>query len=412
MPSAMIQGAPAYYWERDYDRITQALMGLNQMLDQKEKERERRMARDLAMLQNDPRQAAGPAGKQFMETYADDPQAVAFVQSLAAQGQSQMNLEAGQSSYFEGLYQAQQEQGRRAAEFMGVGQDLQDAADLLSEADAWAGAPQDPTLTREARLAAEIGDRQRFAQNQEDPRWTAYSSLPLEQRAEVGPWLWQKGQMPMPSILGVGMPALDPKVVLANQMGLPPEDQYNAFLQAAGLAASPGAQLQKTMQDDAQAFRAEQDRLEYERRLEAMRKQHELDLALRREPPGKSPGTTGGGATGKGVDEAVRSLVSPDAMKRASAPSTGSAKGPDGKPVKINIPTYSTGTAAEVGKILGSTSDDGAYMAQVAISEWRKINERLATDPAIAERAKSLGHTAEDLWKMWAQKFVTGATGP
>src|SRR5512139_4051110 len=104
MPAAMIQGAPAYYWERDYDRITQALMGLNQMLDEREKEKERRKARDMAMLQDNPRMAAGPAGKQFAETYSDDPQAIAFVQSLAAQGKNQMDLEAGQSSYFNGLF--------------------------------------------------------------------------------------------------------------------------------------------------------------------------------------------------------------------------------------------------------------------------------------------------------------------
>ena len=244
MPAAMIQGAPAYYWERDYDRITQALSGLNRMLDEKRREKERRMARDMAMLQNDPRLAAGPAGKQFMETYADDPQAVAFVDSIARQGQQTMDLEAGQSSYFEGLFQAQQEQGRRAAEFMGVGRDLQDHADLENEISGLLGQPPEAQFSAPGMLAGEVSDRAAFAQGAEDPRWTAFSGLPSEQRAQVAPWLSQKGQMPMPSILGAGMPALDPKVLLANQMGLPEEDQYMTFLRSIGAAPSAGMEAQ------------------------------------------------------------------------------------------------------------------------------------------------------------------------
>lgn len=319
MPAAMIQGAPAYYWERDYDRITQALSGLNRMLDEKRKEKERRMARDMAMLQNDPRLAAGPAGKQFMETYADDPQAVAFVDSLARQGEQAMNLEAGQSTYFESLFQAQQEQGRRAAEFMGVGRDLQDHADLENEIAGLLGEAPDPQFSPAGMLAQEVGDRASFMQGAEDPRWTAYSGLPAEQRAEVGPWLSQKGQMPMPAILGAGMPALDPKVLLANQMGLPQEDQYMTFLRSIGAAPSAGMEAQLGYNREALEARIGQAEKALTAREELAAAQHAARIAEIKATQDAITARAGGANAPATVDSAVKAVAEGFAAQQKAA---------------------------------------------------------------------------------------------
>lgn len=393
MPAAMIQGAPAYYWERDYDRITQALMGLNQMLDEREKEKERRKARDMAMLQDNPRMAAGPAGKQFAETYSDDPQAIAFVQSLAAQGKNQMDLEAGQSSYFNGLFEAQQAAGRRAAEFMGVGQDLQDSADLLNEADFWIGNTPDPAMSPGAMMGSEIRDRIAFNSAQEDPRWTAYSGLPPEQMAQMGPWLAQKGQMPMPKILGVGMEGVDPKMAFAAQAGVPAEDLYNMFLRDSGLMPSVNVQAQIDSTAAGRDFTAQQAEEEYKRRLalEAERRK------TKQTPPGKAPGaqagvSAGGPMGGKGTDEVLTKLTKEQAAL-----------------VKAEkVQPFSSEAAQEVARILGENTQNGTYAASKAASKWREIMDRLAKDQKFAQTVKMRGDTPESLWILWAQGFVSG----
>lgn len=386
MPAAMIQGAPAYYWEKDYDRITQALMGLNQMLDEREKEKERRKARDMAMLQNDPRMAAGPAGKQFMEQYADDPQAIAFVQSLASQGQQTMDLEAGQSSYFEGLFQAQQEAGRRAAEFMGVGKDLQDAADTMNEADLWIGNQPDPMLSREQMVAQEISDRQGFLQNQEDPRWTAFSGLPSEQRAQMGPWLSQKGQMPMPAILGAGMPALDPKVVLANQMGLPVEDQYQTFMRSIGAAPSIGqeAQLAYNQQSLDARMQMAQDALKAREDLAASQHQarlaeigaRESAISARQDAKGeaKQSGSAGVQAVADDLKDKDKAAREADKKAKAAAPPATVVQR-----AKVDADKFGwdAGTAAEVfqtvwGKAMEQAGNDPQKAATIFSSLWKK----------------------------------------
>lgn len=365
MPSAMIQGAPAYYWERDYDRITQALSGLNRMLEEKRREKERRMARDMAMLQNDPRLAAGPAGKQFMETYADDPQAVAFVDSIARQGQQAMDLEAGQSSYFEGLFQAQQEQGRRAAEFMGVGRDLQDHADLENEIAGLLGQSPESQFSAPGMLAQEVGDRAAFAQGIEDPRWTALSGLPAEQRAQVAPWLYQKGQMPMPAILGAGMPALDPKVLLANQMGLPVEDQYMTFLRSIGAAPSAGMEAQldynrealdarTRMAQEALAGREELSKAQHQARLaEIAAREGAITSRSEARADQKQSGSVGIQAVADDLKEQDKAARTADKEAPATAPPA-----PVVQRAKVDVDKFGwdAGTAAEVFQAIWSES--------------------------------------------------------
>lgn len=134
-------------------------------------------------------------------------------------------------------------------------------------------------------MGSEIRDRIAFNNAQEDPRWTAYSGLPPEQMAQMGPWLAQKGQMPMPKILGVGMEGVDPKMAFAAQAGLPPEDLYNMFLRDSGLMPSVNVQAQIDSTAAGREFTAKQAEEEYQRRLalEAERRK------TKQTPPGKAP---------------------------------------------------------------------------------------------------------------------------
>jgi len=168
---------------------------------------------------------------------------------------------------------------------MGVGRDLQDHADLENEIAGLLGEAPDPQFSPAGMLAQEVGDRASFMQGAEDPRWTAYSGLPAEQRAEVGPWLAQKGQMPMPAILGVGMEGVDPKMAFAAQAGVPAEDLYNMFLRDSGLMPSVNVQAQIDSTAAGRDFTAQQAEEEYKRRLalEAERRK------TKQTPPGKAP---------------------------------------------------------------------------------------------------------------------------
>lgn len=347
MPAAMIQGAPAYYWERDYDRITQALMGLNQMLDEQRQRKDRQKARDLAMLMNDPILAAGPAGRQFAEMYPDDPMAIAAVEGVARQGESQIDLEMGRSEYTENLFREHQKQAESAAEFVKAGDALQQAGDTLSLADAWAGVTPDPSLSPGARMAAEIQDRMAYGASQQDPRWEALLGVPDARRGLVAQDLFSKGNFPMPKILGMGMEGVDPKLAFGSQF-LPPEDTYSMFRQQAGLEPSANVAAQIASTEAGRTSQAEMAQAEYERRLQLEKERRITKQAI----PGKAGKEAEAAKGSSGITAVAKDLKEQDKAaaktNKKATPTAPPATVTERAKVDVDRFGWDSGTAAQV----------------------------------------------------------------
>lgn len=374
MPTPYIIGPDPNYRREMSQRWGAALNTLLDMMDRKKKEKEQEMYRDLAILQGDPRAAAGKFGQEFMERY---PEKASLAQHFSGIGQQALREDSALDQYI------QQRTSEQNADFSRTRANMEFQDNPLQELG-----PVAPSV-----LASEMARRavQEAAVPPADYR--AFAGLPPEIQADAARAMTAR-KMPLPQSPA---PEVDPLLRTLMASGVGPMDAVGALRQKYDLDVSPNVQAQLASTEAGRQFRTEADALEHQRRLERSEKDFgESERLIRLRAELAQDGGTGGKAKKDSSGEILEQF---DKFAKAQAPTK------SGGPKKNALPVPSLEVQAQVAELLGPMSPNGKLLGSKAVAAWQKILTDKKTQDGLSVIGKK---DPEEALLWWAQTQAQG----